>query len=47
MNKLSIIIYLILTYLNPVTNHNIQLSLNDKEIDKSIANEMAHSVAAN
>ena len=36
MNKLLILIYLILTYLSPVVNQNIQLSLSDKEIDKAM-----------
>ena len=40
MKKVLVLIYLILTYLNPVPNQNIQHSLDDKDIDKAIAAEM-------
>jgi CubicO group peptidase (beta-lactamase class C family) len=39
--KLMVLIYLILTNLNTVPNQNIQLSFDDKEIDKAIVAEMS------
>jgi CubicO group peptidase (beta-lactamase class C family) len=41
MKQSLVLIYLILTYLNLAPNQNIQLSLDDKEIDKTIAAEMS------
>ncbi|MHC4208019.1 MAG: serine hydrolase domain-containing protein, partial [Planctomycetota bacterium] len=40
MKKVLVLLYLILTHLNPVPNQNIQHSLDDKDIDKAIAAEM-------
>jgi CubicO group peptidase (beta-lactamase class C family) len=40
MKKVLVLVYLILTYLNPVPNQNVQHGLDDKDIDKTIAAEM-------